>query len=172
MRVTSSRTEAAPGRRRRTPGSSPERQGLDLPRRRRPRRREHHRARHVRRDRGVSSSRRRRSQRRQLRRAQGCAGSLSGQRLAAVGEPRPARDRWREGRARPAGRSRIERRDDPRVEGRSRALCCNAGDVGWPRGAAARTAGAVRAIFARDEIAAIRAVGRCAGISGSSRKRT
>jgi hypothetical protein len=72
----------------------------------------------------------------------------------------------------PRGDPGLSGRDDPRVEGRSRALCCNAGDVGWPRGAAARTAGAVRAIFARDEIAAIRAVGRCAGISGSSRKRT
>src|SRR5215471_10492515 len=42
----------------------------------RPRRQQHHRARHVQRDRRVSSSGRRCSQRRQLRRAQGCAGSL------------------------------------------------------------------------------------------------
>src|SRR5262249_16925951 len=101
---------------------------------------------------GVSSSGRRRSQRRQLRRAQGCAGSLPGRRLATVGEPRQARRRRREGRARRAwteGRSRIERRDDSRLENRSRALRRNARDFGRPRGSGARIARAVRAVLNR-----------------------
>src|SRR5262245_31636992 len=90
------------------------------------------------------------SQRRKLRRAQGCARSLPGFWLATVGEPRQARGRWREGRARRArteGRSRIERRDDPRLEDRSRGLYCNARDVGRPRGPAARIARAIRAVL-------------------------
>src|SRR5262249_6398786 len=94
-------------------------------------------------------------------RAQGCAGSLPGFRLATIGEPRQARGRWCEGRARRAwteGRSRIERRDDSRLENRSRALRCDARDVGRPRGSAARIARAVRAIFARDEIVVTYAV--------------
>ena len=57
----------------------------------RPRRQERRRARHLRRERRVSSSRRRRFQRRQLHRAQGCAWSLPGSRLAAHRQPGQAR---------------------------------------------------------------------------------
>jgi hypothetical protein len=97
-------------------------------------------------DESVSYRRRRRSQQRLFHRSQGCAWSLPGFWLAAVGEPRQARGRWREGRARPEGRSRIERCDDLRLESRSRALRCGASDVGRPRGPAAGTAWAVRAV--------------------------
>src|SRR5262249_39114427 len=80
------------------------------------------------------------------------AGSVPWFWLATVGEPRQARDRWREGRARRAwteGRSRIERRDDLRLENRSRALRRNAHHERWQRGPAARAAGLIRAVVPR-----------------------
>jgi len=63
--------------------------------------------------------------------SQGCAGSLPGRRLATVGEPRQARVAGEKGERGPDG---IERRDDSRLEARSRALRRNARDVGRPRG--------------------------------------
>jgi hypothetical protein len=90
---------------------------------------------------------------------QGPARRVPRPRLAAAGEPgqaRPCRPEWRKGRARrarAAGRPGVERPDDQRLEGRSRALPCNALDVGRRRGPAARAAKPVRAILVRRALA-------------------
>src|SRR5262249_45607012 len=61
-------------------------------------------------------------------------------------------DGWGEGgggRGWTEGRSRIERRDDLRLENRSRALRRNAHHERWQRGPAARAARLIRAVFPR-----------------------
>ena len=70
-----------------------------------------------------------------------------------LGQARRCRQAWRARTSRPAGRCASERRYDLRLEDRSRALCCNASDVGRLRRAAARAARAVRAIFPRGALA-------------------
>jgi hypothetical protein len=72
--------------------------------------------------------------------------------LASQGKRGVAGREGRARRARSEGRSRIERRYDPRLEDRWRALRRDASVVGRARGPAARIARVVRTVFPRDEI--------------------